>query len=198
MKKTIIGFSLLALCLTGAATAQNPASGPDPMGDKTVSKAEAQAKAGEMFAKLDTNKDGKLDQADRAAHKAQMQGQMFDKFDSNKDGTVSRTEFTATREQRQVEAPGKDRHGRRGDHGGQNGGGMMLKMADTNKDGAISRDEFLTAHAKMFDAADANKDGQLTTEERKAHHAAMRQHMGQKGKGGHASHGDMRPPPPAN
>jgi Ca2+-binding EF-hand superfamily protein len=201
MKKTILGLSLLALGLAGAATAQNPAAHADPMGDQTVTKAEAQAKAGDMFAKMDANKDGKLDSADRETHKAQMHGQMFEKLDTNKDGSVSRAEFTAAREQRQGDEGREHRKGMRGGHGGKDrAGGMMLKLADANQDGAVSRDEFVAAHAKMFDMADANKDGKLTAEERKAHHATMRQHMSQLekgGKDGHAGHGDM-PPPPAN
>lgn len=198
MKKTILTIALLTAGLSGAAIAQGPAARPDPMGDKTVTKSEAQARAGEMFVKMDANKDGKLDQTDRAAHKAQMQGQMFDKLDANKDGSISRAEFSAAREQRQAGAAGEGRKGRRGMHGGHGGkaGGMMLKMADANKDDAVSRDEFLAAHSKMFDAADANKDGQLTAAERQAHHAKMREHMGKRGKGAHAGHGDM--PPPAN
>lgn len=172
MKKTILGFSLLALGLAGAATAQSPTERPDPMGGQTVTKAEAQSKAGEMFVKMD----------------------------ANKDGAVSRAEFSAAREQRQGGEGRKGMRGDRG--GKDHGGGMMLKMADANKDGAVSRDEFIAAHAKMFDSADANKDGKLTAEERKAQHAKMRAAMGGKpgmgGHGEHAGHGDMPPPPPVN
>ena len=197
MKKTFLGFSLLAVGLAGAAVAQTPAERSDPMGNATVTKAKAQAKAGDMFAKMDGNKDGKLDSADRSQHKTEMRGQMFEKLDANKDGAISRAEFSAAREQRH-DGEGRDGHmGMRGDDG--KGGAMMLKMADANKDGAVSRDEFLAAHAKMFDMADANKDGKLTAEERKAHHGKMREHMGQRGgKGGHAGHDDMPSPPPAN
>lgn len=193
MKKVILGLSLAAIGLAGAATAQTATQRPDPLGDKTVTKAEAQAKANEMFAMMDGNKDGKLDQSDRAAHK----GQMFDKLDTDKNGSVSKEEFAAAQAARK---DGEGRKGMRGGHG--RGGKMMLHMADANKDGAISRDEFAAAHAKMFDSADANKDGKLTPEERKAHHAKMRAAMGSKrggrGAGGHAGHGDMPAPPPAN
>ena len=63
MKKTLIGLSLVALAASGVAIAQ-PMGGPgrDPMGDKTVTRAEAQTRAAEMFVKMDANKDGKLDQ----------------------------------------------------------------------------------------------------------------------------------------
>ena len=180
MKKTLIGLALLTTA-AGAAIAQVPPPGGDPMGDKTVTKAEAQAKAAEMFAKMDVNKDGKLDQADRGAHRAQM----FDRLDANKDGNVSREEFaTAHRGMADGDKAagehkmGEHRMGKRG--GGHMGGRMMMQMADANKDGAISREEFTAAHIRMFDMADANKDGQLTAAERKAHHAQMRQKMGGK------------------
>lgn len=186
MKKTVLAIALLTTGLAGAAIAQAPAPGSDPMGDKTVTKAEAQAKAAEMFAKMDVNKDGKLDEADRGAHRAQM----FDRLDANKDGNVSREEFAtahrgmadgdkAAGEHKMGEHKmGEHRMGKRG--GGHMGGRMMMQMADANKDGAISREEFTAAHARMFDMADANKDGQLTAAEREAHHAQMRQKMGGK------------------
>ena len=157
MKKTVLAIALLTTGLAGAAIAQAPAPGSDPMGDKTVTKAEAQAKAAEMFAKMDVNKDGKLDEADRGAHRAQM----FDRLDANKDGNVSREEFaTAHRGMADGDKAagehkmGEHRMGKRG--GGHMGGRMMMQMAD------------------------ANKDGQLTAAERKAHHAQMRQKMGGK------------------
>ena len=200
MKKTLIGLSALALGLAGAAHAQDGMPGGDPLGDKTVTKAEFQAKGAAMFDKLDANHDGKLDSADRAAH----EGQMFDQADANHDGALSRDEFMAAH-QRGPKGPagaGKHRGGREGGPGGGHSGMMMLKMADTNKDGAVSRDEFLAAHAQHFDMMDANHDGQVTQAERKA----AREKMGGMRHGGkHGNHqmgrgpmGDMLPPPPAN
>lgn len=195
MKKMILAIALATTGLVGTAVAQPAGPRPDPMGGKTVTKAEAQAQAGELFAKMDVNKDGKLDQADRGAHRAQM----FDRLDANKDGSVSRDEFAGAQKARQ----GDDRkrgEGRMGKRGGGKRGMMMLRMADTNKDGAISRDEFLGAHAKHFDMTDTNKDGKVTPEERKAQAAKMRQHMGKHGgkRGMRGPGGDMPPPPPAN
>ncbi len=193
MKKTLIGLSLVALAAGGVAIAQ-PMGGPDrdPMGGKTVTRAEAQAHAAEMFAKMDANKDGKLDAADREARR----GAMFERLDTDKNGAISRDEFNARHQRAQGEregmkGEGRGGHGMRGMHGKKGMGGMMMmRMADTNKDGAVSRDEFLAAHAKHFDMADANKDGNLTPEERKAAHAKMREHMrGMKGgMAGHEGH----------
>lgn len=194
MKKTILGLALAATGIAGVAIAQAPSPMGDKMGDKTITRAEAQAKSAEMFDRMDANKDGKLDQADRAAH----EGEMFDRIDSDKNGSISRAEFTAAHQR--MGGPGDDdRMGeRRGKHGGKHrmgGMGMMGQMADTNKDGAITKDEFVAGHLRMFDAADTNKDGKLTPAERKAHHQKMRAAMG---KGDHAGHDMPPPPPPAN
>ena len=45
-----------------------------------------------MFAKMDANKDGKIDPADREAHD---RPPMFDRIDTNKDGAITRDEFAA-------------------------------------------------------------------------------------------------------
>ena len=203
MKKTLIGLSALALGLAGVAHAQAAMPGGDPLGDKTMTKAEFQAKGAAMFDKMDANHDGKLDTADRAAH----EGQMFDRADANHDGALSRDEFMAVH-QRGPEGPagaGKHHGGREGGPGRGHGGMMMLKMADTNKDGAVSRDEFLAAHARHFDMMDANHDGQVTQAERKAGREKMHAMSGMGGGamrhgGKHGDHqmGDMPPPRPAN
>ena len=204
MKKILIGLSALALGLAGAAYAQEGMPGGDPLGDKTVTKAAFMAKHAQMFDKMDANRDGKLDSADRAAH----EGQMFDRTDTNHDGALSRDEVTAAHQR----GPGADAAGHDGKHrGGREGGHgggmkmMMMKMADTNKDGAVSRDEFVAAHAKHFDMMDVNRDGQLTQPERKAARDKMHAMSGMGGggmrhDGKHGDHkmGDMPPPPPAN
>ena len=146
-----------------------------PGAQANVTKADAQARAAEMFTKMDVNKDGKLDPADRT----ERQADRFAKLDADKDGKLSQQEFTSGRPKR--EGMGKDRPGQgkmahRGPdaHGGM---GMMAQMADTNKDGAISRDEFLAAQAKHFEMMDVNKDGTVTAEERQAGRVKMREHM---------------------
>ena len=210
MKKYLIGISALALGLAGAAYAADEMPGGDPLGDKTVTKAEFLAKGVAMFDKMDVNHDGKLDAADRAAHegamggeKAKHDGAMFDRIDANHDGNVSRDEFAAAH-QRGPGGNGPGADGHRGGHGGGHMGMMMMRMADTNQDGAVTRDEFAAAHAKHFDMMDANHDGQLTQAERKAARDKMKDMGGMRhGKrGDHAMGnmpmGDMPPPPPAN
>ena len=211
MQKSLIGLTLLSLGFAGSAYAAETMPGGDPLGDKSMTKAEFQAKGAAMFARMDANQDGKLNAADRAAH----MGQKFDMVDANHDGALSRDEFMA-KHQRGLSGVGADGAGsdgkrRGGHHAGGGHDGMMLRMADTNQDGAVSKDEFMTTHVKHFDLMDANHDGQLTKAERQAAREKMRamagmgggkRHSGKHG-GKHGGHdmramGDMPPPPPAN
>lgn len=200
MKKTILALTAAAIALGGTAYAQNTTAAKQDWATKTVTRTEAQAKAAEMFTKMDANKDGKLDQADREAHRAERKQAMFATLDTDKNGAISRDEFNAERGPRaggeKGEGKGGHRMGKR--HGGGHGGmGMMMgQMADTNKDGAVSRAEFLAAHEAHFAKVDANKDGKITPDERKAAMAQMRQHMGKMG--GMRGGPDGPPPPPAN
>ena len=170
--------------------------------DGVLTRAEAEAHAKAMFVKLDVNKDGKLDQADRAARHAEKRAQMFDRLDANKDGSISKAEWDqadAARQAKRAEwkakrgeragAPGNgaERHAMRGHHGGKRGGhgghsghggpGGWMK-ADANGDKAISQAEFVAGALARFDRMDANKDGKVTVEERQAMRQAMRDKRG--------------------
>ena len=173
-----IGASILA----SAATVVYAASPAARDHDKTMTRAEVTAMAGEMFTRMDANSDGVINQADRDA----MRNSMFDRMDANKDGSISREEFTAAHPGRGgpgMAAHGSPRmeghHGRHGGMGGRHGGmgKMMLRMADADKDGSVTRAEFDTAVAAHFDRVDANRDGSITKEERKAAHDAMKAEM---------------------
>ncbi len=174
----------IALLTLGAALVAVPVLAA-PGGDRnaTVTRAEAQTKATEMFAKMDANSDGKLDAADRAAKRSEMQAQMFDRLDANKDGNISKAEWdqhSADRAAKRGEKRADAGEGKRGHHGKRGGGhhGMMMGKADTNGDKVISQAEFQTAALARFDAADANKDGQVTPEERKAQRGEWRAKRG--------------------
>lgn len=212
MKKFALGLSLAALSIGGVAYAAHH-DGPDADGDRTVTRAELQTHAAEMFAKMDVNKDGRIDQADRSAHEIAMRNEHFTKLDTNKDGSISRAEFDAAHSGGPDHGPGggksmgEHRMGGMGmggammggsAHGkGHRGGMKMMQMADTNKDQAINREEFSAAHLKHFEMSDANKDGKVTPDERRAARAKMREQM--RGKMGGAMGGhDMAPAPPAN
>lgn len=185
MKKTLTLMTLGAALLAVPALA---APGAGPKGDAPSTRAEAQAKAIELFAKLDANKDGKLDAADRAVRGAEMRAKAFERLDANKDGTVSKAEWDqhaadraakgAERREKRVAATGEAREGKphakrgHGKRGGHHMGGWM--RADTDGDKAISQAEFVAAALARFDRLDANKDGRVTAEERQAHRTAMR------------------------
>lgn len=195
MHKFILTVSLAALALGGTAYAH----GMKGMGDKDITRAEAQAKCAEMFARMDVNKDGLLNDADQTAR----MGQMFDSLDTDKNGSISREEFNAAHAgmgmghdggmghmdmpmgkpdgMKMGEGAMEGGHGQMGGMGAMGGmshgdhprGDMMMKMADKNGDGSVSAAEFTEAHLAMFDKADTNKDGTLTAAERKAAMAKM-------------------------
>ena len=181
----------IPLLTLGAALIAVPVLAAPGGGDRNAvqTRAEVQTTATEMFAKLDANKDGKLDGSDRAAKRAEMQEKKFARLDADGDGSISKAEWdqhgadrAAKRGERRTEAgeAGKGkRHGMRGHHGKRGGHhGMMMGKADTDGDKAISQAEFQTAALARFDAADANKDGQVTPEERKEQRGAWRAKRG--------------------
>lgn len=209
MKTFALGLSLAALSIGSVAYAAHHANaaehvGPDADGDRTVTRTEAQAHSAEMFTRMDSNKDGQLDQADRAAHESTMRNEHFAKLDTNKDGSISRQEFDAAHSDGLEGGGGTGHQGMRGAMMGDDGHGsgnrspmMMMQLADANKDQAVSRDEFTAAHLKHFELSDTNKDGQLTPQERREARAKMRGQMHGKMGGAMSGH-DMAPPPPAN
>ena len=184
MNRILVFWGASALAVTGVAgtavAQQAVQHKPGGMAMATVTRAEAQTKAGAMFERMDANKDGKIDAADREARL----GQRFDAMDSNRDGKIDRGEFMAGHAPKQ----GADGHraamgeGRGMMHHGYRGHGKMamrmLGKMDTNGDKAVTRAEFVTGMLARFDAADANKDGKVTPEERRA---AMRAHMDEMG-----------------
>src|SRR3546814_17857960 len=76
----------------------------DADGNGVLTRAEAQAHADAMFARIDANKDGKVDAADREAARPAMQATRFPSFDPNSDGSLRQTD----RDQ-----PGADRQAQR-------------------------------------------------------------------------------------
>ena len=185
MKK--ISLLTLGAALIAAPVFAAPGHGAkgDADANGTVTRAEAQAHATEMFARMDANKDGKLDASDRSAKRADMQAEMFERLDANKDGNISKAEWdqhsadrVAKRAEKRADA-GDGKRGMRGHHGKRGGHGMMMARADTDGDEVISQAEFQTAALARFDAADANRDGQVTAEERAAQREAWKAKAGE-------------------
>lgn len=79
--------------------------------DGRISRAEAakHPKLAERFDKLDANKDGYIDQADRQLRMQQHRDAWFKAADTNNDGQISRAEFDAAKAKRM-----QDRNGARG------------------------------------------------------------------------------------
>lgn len=169
-RNVLLGMSLSAMAFAGSAYAEQG------KGDRVTKRTEVETRSVAMFTRMDVNKDGKIDQADRAARRAAH----FDRLDTDKNGQISREEFSA-RCQRQDGASAADaseggRHHRWSGRGRGGHGGMIVgHMADADKDGAVTQAEFTAAALTGFDRLDANKDGQVTKKERQAARKAMRE-----------------------
>lgn len=197
MKKLTLllgSFAVLAAVPVLAQPSPGGRTKVDADGNGVLTRAEVEADVARRFAKLDANKDGKVDEADRAAHRADRQNAMFAALDTNKDGSVSRAEYDAAAAARDAKRAERradwaerreaGKHGgeaMRGQHGRRRhgGGDRLLSMVDANGDKAITLEEMRTAALARFDRIDANKDGQVTAEERTAMHG--QRGMGRRG-----------------
>lgn len=183
MKKMLLGAGLLlAATAVGAQVAPQAPVAPR---DGVQTRSEVVQRARAMFARVDTNRDGYITQAEGQAmrgEKRQRMGgkrmaqaadparraEMFGRIDTNRDNMISRDEWTRAEAMR-----GEGRaEGRRGGRGGERmamrgrAGGAMMRMADTNRDQRISLAEAETAALQRFDRVDLNRDGRITREER--------------------------------
>ena len=180
MKRILFAAAML-LCATDA-TAQQAA--PSVQRDGVQTRSEAVQRVQTMFARIDANRDGYLDQAETQALRGQARGQRiqrgarnadparreqaFARLDANRDNMISRDEWAraqALRSQRMAE-----RQGLRGQRMAMRGnamrGGAMLRMADADRDSRLSLQEATNAALQRFDRADRNRDGQVTRDER--------------------------------
>ena len=203
MKVLLAGAAVLMA--GGVAFAQTPAPAPAtpdapkvrvmraPM--KTMTRDEAVSHVRDMFARLDTNRDGFVTREEaQAAHKkmagemrdkmrkrfAERRGETFDRLDTNHDGSISRQEFMA-----QSQAGGRRAFGMRDGAAGtpmrmhrvamrMGFGGRMFDVADANHDGRVTLAEAQAAALAHFDRADLNHDGKITPEERQQAREQMR------------------------
>lgn len=154
-KKTLImagAGGAVALSIAAAAFALAPA-GHDPMamfdkdGNGALSLAEVRQGAQEMFARVDTDKDGKLSQDELRAHHRMMSGPHG--------------------------RGGPHGEGGPGGEGAPPPGGRGPMHMDTDGDGAITLAEAQSTLESHFARADANRDGSVTRAEMEAAHRAM-------------------------
>ncbi|MBV8686968.1 MAG: hypothetical protein JOZ90_15385 [Alphaproteobacteria bacterium] len=159
MMKTrmLIGAGLLALA--GAAGAQPPAGGHDPMamldadGNGAVSLAEIRQHAAQAFARIDADGDGNATMEELRVH--------HEKMGARHEGPPG---------------PGGHRGPPPGGpgHGGPGGPGGPHARMDANGDGAVTLAEFTAGMEAHFARADLNHDGSVTREEMQAAHRGMR------------------------
>jgi hypothetical protein len=87
-------MKLFVLCASLVGGIGIAAAQPAPIAGAKPERSEKwAAKKAEMLAKYDTNKDGKLDQQERAVMRDEKASERFAKMDENKDGQVSLAEF---------------------------------------------------------------------------------------------------------
>lgn len=140
--------------------------------DGVVTRAEVTKVMEERFAALDTDKNGIISPAERAAKwqamRQRREDERFAAADTNKDGQLSKAEFEAA-------------HGRLGRDGGMHGGpggdqgpmggpehGMGGRPGHEMGGGDITREQFMRRSMTMFNVLDTNQDGKITMAERDA------------------------------
>lgn len=119
----------------------------DANGDNSITQAEVDALQAEMFAWMDRNGDGYLDEADQSPIRARLR---------------------EIREEERAERGDEDRRGPEGRRGGRRGGdgeGPRHMRADADEDGRISRAEFLERENRLFERLDTDDNGVVTPEE---------------------------------
>jgi Ca2+-binding EF-hand superfamily protein len=153
-----------------------PEKGPPPKGkgEKGIKGDKGAARGEAIFARLDTDKDGKIS-------KDEAKGPLADRFaeiDADKDGFLTKQEIARG----MAGALGKGGPGGPGAGRGQGKSALdIFNSQDADGDGRVSKAEAKGALADQFDKLDADKDGKLTRQEAEA---------GLKGAGG-----DKGPPP---
>lgn len=161
---TRILFALLAapcVAALAAPAAAEPAPAPAPL-----TMAEVGAAADALWARMDRNRDGRIDAADRDLRLLQR----FDAWDANHDGMISKDEFLAHMHAR---AEGRHEHGDDGDHGdahGAHGMAMLIVMpalhaAHMANPGPLTRTAFDAAVKARFERLDRNHDGTISADE---------------------------------
>lgn len=170
--KTIFLAPAALLLLAAPALAQDSRAGTGPM-DRSVARAEVEAKLRERLGKADANRDGVVTRDEMRARaeagRAERRAKRFDTLDVNRDDRLTREEFASAEAIR-------PQGGMRGTRLGK----MMRKRGAMalGADGRIEIDAAVRRALERFDAADQNRDGTLTPEERRTAREAMRAKRG--------------------
>ncbi|WP_133365949.1 EF-hand domain-containing protein [Qipengyuania sediminis] len=171
MRKLALSLSIAALTVSGAAAAQ---SAPRQAAKPEMTRAEAQQRAEARFARMDANRDGTVNEADRAARAAAR----FDRIDADRNGSISRAEFAAMQELRGDRRDARaERRGPRAERGAERRGAMRERMLAR---GPVTQAAFVERALTLFDRADADRNGTVTQAERKAARDTFRQQWQQR------------------
>ncbi|GEM_PF-3500945 len=180
MRKTIaLTLATAALIAGGTALAQDAQRPQRVERPAEMTRDAVEQRANAAFERLDVNKDGTIDAADREARVEQVARTRFDAADADGDGAISYDEFAALREVRKdrrtdrratrVERQAARGEGLRGPaaRGDRRGPGRGIARAMIGQDGSVSKADFIGDALSRFDAADADSDGVVTVEERR-------------------------------
>lgn len=140
-KSFALAAATIALGASGAAYAQAPVRAPAA----DLTRAAFAERANSVFERMDANRDGTINQADRAARQAER----FARIDSNGDGEVSQAEMQASQDARKAKMAE-----RRAAREAKSGDRMAQRFArlDTDGSGTISQAEMQAARAKRGEA----------------------------------------------
>lgn len=118
-----------------------------------------QKEAGNQFAMMDADKDGKVSAEEHAGGARAM----FEKMDADKDGKVTAAEMTASHKAVTGKAAKKS----------DMSSADKIKVVDSDGDGVLTAEEHATGSQAMFGKMDADKDGFLSKGEVAKGHATM-------------------------
>ena len=157
-RTTVSALALVgAVLVSGLATGAMAEMGPGHGGDRGP-------KLMEMFSSIDADADGKVTQAEIAAHRTAM----FTAADTNGDGALS-TDELAARELARFSETMADRTAR------------MLEHQDANGDGSLSADEIGDGPMEdHFARIDTDNDGAISKAEAEAASERMAEHRGKR------------------
>ncbi len=197
MKKLLsITTSLTILGIISLTPLQAEGGKPGAGGPKKARGPGARKMHKEMSEKFDANKDGELDETEKAAAKAEREkrkeasdqekgegpgkkrhDEMLKMFDANNDGKLDEAEKAAAKAELEKRKEGSESHekGEGKGPGNKKMNDKMLKKFDANKDGELNETEKAAAKkfreekkAERLENYDKDRDGELNEAERKA------------------------------
>ena len=178
MFKILLSGATAAALVAGGAAYAAPQPAQKAKTAKTEARSEVQTRSQAMFARLDTNHDGFITDAEVEALRAKRTAKIeqraktfdpaktFARLDTNKDGKITVAEVQAKMSAR------KTTTGKPADANA--GVARLFARVDSNKDGKVSLAEMQAVAFQQFDRADANHDGKVTPEERKSERQMLR------------------------